>query len=284
MKDFVAAWNKVMNADRYDLRDTRRLRLTIRGCLAGRHVCAAPLCFRGSKLAEGEFAMAGSLMVLAAVCSFLGTHFALSHPLRRPLVGPLGRMRFWRSTRWLPSPPSASPSGRIRRRQSPRRFGLLVTGSGVFRPWQCCSHRSCYSDRLSATGRAGRRRQCRHGVGARCLRGDPAPHDVGVRDLGRMPHPGLSHRQEHHPVGRNHRARHCSGRRCRTARRQRSTRPAGRRGKAARAICRWWRSCRGAPGSAVSAAMRWAAALSCGWPRPGRISRLQVGRRGFGAG
>ncbi len=38
--------------------------------------------------------MTGSIMVLAAVGSFLGTHFALSHPLRRPLVGVMGENAF----------------------------------------------------------------------------------------------------------------------------------------------------------------------------------------------
>lgn len=38
--------------------------------------------------------MTGSMMVLATACSFLGTHFALSHPLRRPLVGIMGEGAF----------------------------------------------------------------------------------------------------------------------------------------------------------------------------------------------
>ncbi len=38
--------------------------------------------------------MAGSITVLVAAGSFVGTHFALSHPLRRPLVGALGEKAF----------------------------------------------------------------------------------------------------------------------------------------------------------------------------------------------
>ena len=38
--------------------------------------------------------MTGSMMVLATAGSFLATHFALSHPLRRPLVGAMGEKAF----------------------------------------------------------------------------------------------------------------------------------------------------------------------------------------------
>lgn len=38
--------------------------------------------------------MSGSMLVLAAAASFVGTHFALSHPLRRPLIGALGEKGF----------------------------------------------------------------------------------------------------------------------------------------------------------------------------------------------
>lgn len=38
--------------------------------------------------------MTGLVMVLATAGSFLGTHFALSHPLRRPLVGAMGENAF----------------------------------------------------------------------------------------------------------------------------------------------------------------------------------------------
>ena len=38
--------------------------------------------------------MPGSLMVLATAASFVGTHFALSHPFRRPIVGALGENGF----------------------------------------------------------------------------------------------------------------------------------------------------------------------------------------------
>lgn len=38
--------------------------------------------------------MTGSMTVLAAAATFLGTHFAMSHPLRRPMVGALGERAF----------------------------------------------------------------------------------------------------------------------------------------------------------------------------------------------
>ena len=38
--------------------------------------------------------MTGSITVLATAASFLGTHFAMSHPLRRPLVGAIGESAF----------------------------------------------------------------------------------------------------------------------------------------------------------------------------------------------
>lgn len=38
--------------------------------------------------------MVGSMMVLATSGAFLGTHFVLSHPLRRPLVGAMGERAF----------------------------------------------------------------------------------------------------------------------------------------------------------------------------------------------
>jgi uncharacterized membrane protein len=38
--------------------------------------------------------MTGSMIVLSAAATFVGTHFLLSHPLRRPLVGVLGEKAF----------------------------------------------------------------------------------------------------------------------------------------------------------------------------------------------
>jgi uncharacterized membrane protein len=38
--------------------------------------------------------MAGAMTVLATVATFVGTHFILSHPLRRPLVGAIGEKAF----------------------------------------------------------------------------------------------------------------------------------------------------------------------------------------------
>lgn len=38
--------------------------------------------------------MDGTIWVLAGAASFVGTHFAMSHPLRRPLVARLGEAGF----------------------------------------------------------------------------------------------------------------------------------------------------------------------------------------------
>lgn len=38
--------------------------------------------------------MTGSMTALATAATFLGTHFAMSHPLHRPLIGVLGEKAF----------------------------------------------------------------------------------------------------------------------------------------------------------------------------------------------
>ncbi len=144
--------------------------------------------------------MDGSAWVLATAGAFVGTHFILSHPLRRSLVAVLGETvfaAFYSATaalilgatvwayRAAPVTPSAWAVG----------GGLWAVATVVMLAASILLLGSLVRNPALPSG---------DGTGARCLCHHPSPDDVVVRAVGCVPHPGLSDCEERHPVRRDY--------------------------------------------------------------------------------
>ncbi len=147
-------------------------------------------------------------MVLAAAGSFVGTHFALSHPLRRPLVRQAGRGRVQRSLLG-PSPPVTLGATAWAYWVAPITAPAWDVGDGL---WALATAVMLVASILllgslvrnpALVGAA--KQAAGDGTGARRLRHHPPSDDVGLRPLGRQSHPRIPDCQEHRRLGCDHR-------------------------------------------------------------------------------